>query len=158
MSHSLCAPGHHTAKSRRKCTIKSTFLPITTPQIHWFGYWKSESNISMHHYECVALCKDTSLQRGRFCIRYLSQHPWRQVITNVLHPNFAWLPRRSPQVLCRRFKDGLASICVLIHSCKMPKESQTMGLNDGWKWWLVGNATNVGISDKVVPMNVQDSS
>jgi len=26
------------------------------------------------------------------------------------------------------------------------------------KWWLVDNATDVGISDKVVPANVQDSS
>jgi len=28
-----------------------------------------QSNTSMHHYECVALCKDISLQRGRFCAR-----------------------------------------------------------------------------------------
>ena len=32
----------------------------------------------------------------------------------------------------------------------MPKESETTGLNDGCKWWLVGNATDVGVSDKVV--------
>jgi len=32
----------------------------------------------------------------------------------------------------------------------MPKESETRGLNDGRKWWLVGNATDVGISDKVM--------
>ena len=44
-------------------------------------------------------------------------------------------------------EDGLASICILIHSCKMPRESETTGLNDGWKWWLVGNAMDVGISD-----------
>ena len=31
-----------------------------------------QSNSSMHHYECVALCKDTSLQRGRFCARSLA--------------------------------------------------------------------------------------
>jgi len=40
----------------------------------------------------------------------------------------------------------------------MPKESETTGLNDGRKWWLVGNAMDVGISGKVVPANVQDSS
>ena len=34
----------------------------------------------------------------------------RQVIMDVLHPGCAR----------RRFEDGLASICVLIHSCKMP--------------------------------------
>ena len=60
-------------------------------------------------------------------------------------------------VLWRRFKDGLASICVLIRSCKMPKESETTGLN-GRKWWLVGNTMIVDISDKVVLANVQDSS
>ena len=30
------------------------------------------SNSSMHHYECIALCKDISLQRGRFCARSLA--------------------------------------------------------------------------------------
>jgi len=37
----------------------------------------------------------------------------------------------------------------------MPKESETTGLDDGW---LVGNVMDVGISDKVVLKNVQDSS
>jgi len=82
----------------------------------------------------------------------------RQVIMNVLHPGCARPPRWSPPVLWRRFEDGLASICVLIRSCKMPKESETTGLDDGWKRWLVGNATDLGISDKVVLTNVQDSS
>jgi len=31
-----------------------------------------QSNSSMHHYECVTLCKDISLQRGRFCTRSLA--------------------------------------------------------------------------------------
>ena len=64
----------------------------------------------------------------------------RQVITNVLHPNYARPPRWSTPVLWRRFENSLASICVLIHSCKMLKENETTGLNDGRKWWLVGNA------------------
>jgi len=81
---------------------------------------------------------------------------WRQVIMNVLHPSCERLPRWSPPVLWRRFEDGLASVCVLVHSCKMPKENETTGLNDGRKWWLVSNAMDVGISDKVVPANVQD--
>jgi len=33
---------------------------------------KLQSNSSMHHCECVALCKDISLQRGRFCARSLA--------------------------------------------------------------------------------------
>ena len=41
----------------------------------------------------------------------------RQVIMNVLHPGSAQLPQWSTPVLWRRFEDGLASICVLIHSC-----------------------------------------
>jgi len=73
----------------------------------------------------------------------------RQVIMNVRHPSCAQPPRWSPPVLWRSFADGLASICVLIHLCKMPKDSETTGLNDGWKWWLVGSATDVSISDKV---------
>jgi len=41
-------------------------------------HWKAQfcggfqSNSSMHHYECVALCKDISLQRGRFHARSLA--------------------------------------------------------------------------------------
>jgi len=31
-------------------------------------------NSSMLHYECVALCKDISLQRGRFCTRSLASY------------------------------------------------------------------------------------
>jgi len=31
-----------------------------------------QSNSSMQHYECVVLCKDISLQRGRFCTRSLA--------------------------------------------------------------------------------------
>jgi len=82
----------------------------------------------------------------------------RQVIMTVLHPGCARPPRWSPPVLWSRFENGLASICVLIHSCKMPKESETTGLNDGRKWWLVGIVTDVGISDKVVTANVQATS
>ena len=48
--------------------------------------------------------------------------------------------RWSPPVLWRRFEDGLASICVLNHSCKTTKDSETTGLNDGviinWRWWM----------------------
>ena len=34
LSPALCAPGHHTATSRRKCITQSTFLTTTTPNIH----------------------------------------------------------------------------------------------------------------------------
>jgi len=41
------------------------------PQPSVAGHY--QSNSSMHHYECVALCKDISLhQRGRFCARSLA--------------------------------------------------------------------------------------
>ena len=93
------------------------------------------SNSIMHHYECVALCKDIGLQRGRFCTRSVAscvpKIQQRQVIMNALHPSCARPPRWSPPVLWRRFKAGLASICILIYSCKMPKESEKTGLNDG---------------------------
>jgi len=31
----------------------------------------AQSNSSIHYYECIALCKDIGLQRGRFCTRSL---------------------------------------------------------------------------------------
>jgi len=36
-----------------------------------------QSNSSMHHCECVALCKDNCLLRGRFCARSLASCIWR---------------------------------------------------------------------------------
>ena len=30
-----------------------------------------QSSSIMHHYECVVLCKDISLQRGRFCVHQI---------------------------------------------------------------------------------------
>jgi len=49
------------------------------------------SNSIMHHYECVALCKDIGLQRGRFCTRSVAscvpKIQQRQVIMNALHPS-----------------------------------------------------------------------
>jgi len=62
---------------------------------------KIQSNSGMHHYVFVTLCKDTSLQRGRFCARSLASYILRSI----------WW---SPPVLWMRFKDGLASICILI--------------------------------------------
>ena len=103
-----------------------------------------QSNSGMHRYECVALCKDVSLPE-RPILRQISSLMYpkiqrRPVIMNVIHPSWAWLPRWSPPVLWRRFEGGLASIGLLIHLWKMPKESETTGLDDGRKWWLVGNA------------------
>jgi len=41
-----------------------------------------QSNSSMQHYECVALCKDISLQRGWFCTRSLAScFPKSQLLT-----------------------------------------------------------------------------
>jgi len=104
-----------------------------------------QSNSSMHHYECVALCKDISLQRGRFCARSLASCIPRSSEDRSSWMFFIQVVRGRPGGRLHfsggRFEDGLASICVLIHSCKIPKESETTGLNDGWKWWLVGNAT-----------------
>ena len=81
-----------------------------------------QSNSSMHRYECVALCKDISLQRGRFCARSLASHAPRssedrssKLIMNVLRPSCVRPPRWSPPVLWRSFEDRLASICVLVH-------------------------------------------
>ena len=36
LSRALCAPGHHTAESRRKCTAESPFFPVTMPNIRRF--------------------------------------------------------------------------------------------------------------------------
>jgi len=58
----------------------------------------------------------------------------RQVIMNVLCPSCAWPPRWSPPVLWRRFEGGSASICILIHSCKMPRESETVRFDESGGW------------------------
>jgi len=93
----------------------------------------------------VCVCIPIVTCRHQFAERLILHHIFslmypkiqrRQVIMNVLHPGCVRLPRWLPPVPWRRFEDGLASICILIHSCKMPKESETTGLNDGWKWWM----------------------
>ena len=50
----------------------------------------------------------------------------KQVIMNVLHPGCARPPRWSPPVLWSRFEDDVASICVLIHSCKKVRRRELM--------------------------------
>ena len=103
-------------------------------------YAPSQSNSSMHRYECVALCKDTSLKRGRFCARSLASCIPRSSEDSVLHPSCARSPRWPPAILwrTRRFEDGLASICVFIHSCKMPcpkkvrRRDLTIDESGGW--------------------------
>ena len=47
---------------RRGCGARRRIYPV-------------QSHSSMHRYECVALCKDISLQTGRFCARFLAS--WR---------------------------------------------------------------------------------
>jgi len=54
----------------------------------------------------------------------------RQVIMNVLHPGCVRPPWWSPPVLWRRFEDGLASFCILIHLCKTPTHTHTHLFND----------------------------
>jgi len=90
----------------------------------------------MHHYECMHSAVQRHQSAERPILRQISRLMYpkiqrRQVIMNVLHPSCARLPRWSPPVLWRRFEDGLASICILIHSCKMPRESETTERNDG---------------------------
>jgi len=100
---------------------------------------------SMHQYECVALGKGISLQRGRFCARSLAIYiPSRDPAkTGHRECSSSGLCAAAPVVASSSLEEVRRrlgySICVLIHSCKMSKESETTGLSDGWKWWLVGN-------------------
>ena len=43
-----------------------------------------KTNSGMHHYECVALCKDISLQRGRFCARSLASYSAFSALTLLI--------------------------------------------------------------------------
>ena len=59
-------PGQRVVK--RVCVCKShNSRHSQQPQYH-----PIQSNSSMHHYECIVLCKDISLQKGRFCTRSLA--------------------------------------------------------------------------------------
>jgi len=70
---------------------------------------------AMHHYECVAVCRDTSLQRGRLHVSHdpAKTGPHRGLFSLKL---CAAAPVVASAVLWR-FNDGAASVCVLIHSC-----------------------------------------
>jgi len=79
-------------------------------------------------YSCiiVALQSNSSMHRQISSLVY-PKIQRRQVVMNVLYPGCSRPPRWSPPVLWRRFVDA----CIVIHSCKMSKESETTGLNDG---------------------------
>ena len=65
---SLAVCGPITSWARRPCSRRRTAVHcITTTHTHTI-----KSTSSMYHYECIALCKDISLQRGRFCARSLA--------------------------------------------------------------------------------------
>jgi len=70
---------------------------------------------AMHHYECVAVCRDTSLQRGRLHVSHdpAKTGPHRGLFSLKL---CAAAPVVASAVLWR-FNDGAASVCVVIHSC-----------------------------------------
>ena len=116
--------------------------------------WLTNSSIQQC-YEWVVLCTDISLQRGRFCTRSLAlriprsseeRSSWTFFIQIVCGRPGGRLQFSGGASKMARLASAFSSICA-----RCPKESETMGLSDGWKWWLVSNATDVGISDKVVP-------
>ena len=135
LNYALFAAGSHVAKLNHCNHISQTLSCYHANQsMVYFILQHNQSNSSMHHYECVALCKHQSAERPTVHQISSLMYPkiqWRQVIMNVLHPGCVRPPWWSPPVLWRRFKDGLASICILIHSCKMSKESEMTGLSDG---------------------------
>jgi len=106
-----------------------------------------QSNSSMHCCECIVLCKDISLQRGRFCARSLVSCIPRSSKVRSSWMFFIQVVHGRP-VGRFQFSGGglkmawLASAFSSIRA-RCPN-SETTGLNDGWKWWLVGNTTDVG--------------
>jgi len=70
-----------------------------------------QSNSSMHRNECIALCKNISLQRGRFCTRSLASCIPRSSKDRSCSSSRLWAATPvvfSTPILWRRFKDGLA--------------------------------------------------
>jgi len=131
--HAACAPPIHPPqrKNRAEFTLRGhSVLLSPRRQEH-----RIQSNSSLHTLGVrIELCRHPSPRRP--ILRQISSLIYprilrRQVIMDVLNPSCARSPRWSPPVLWRRFENGLASICVLVHSCKMPKESETTGLNGG---------------------------
>ena len=62
-------------KWNRMASVMLSVISIVDGEWHWnplLYVLPIQSNSSMHHYECIMLCKDISLQRGRFCTRSLA--------------------------------------------------------------------------------------
>ena len=84
-----------------------------------------QSNSSMHHYECIALCRHQSPMRQILCQISSLTYPkiqQRQVIMNVLHPSCARPTGRWPPVLCRKFEDGIVSSAFSSIRARCPKK------------------------------------
>jgi len=95
--------------------------------------------------------------RGRFCARSLASCIPRSSEDRSSWMFFIQLVHSRPGGHIQ-FSGGGLKMAWRSHPFVQDVQRQMAGLNDGWKWWLVGNATDVSISDKVVPVNVQDCS
>ena len=98
-----------------------------------------QSNSSMHHCECVVLCKDVRLQRGRFCTRSLASFiPGSSEDMNVLHPGVHSRPSGSLQ-----FSGGGSKVTLLssafssVHARCPKKVRQRDVMMDESGGWLV---------------------
>ena len=92
------------------------------------------SNSSMHHCECVVLCNDIGLQRGRFCARSLASSIPRSSDDRSSWMFFIQVVRGRPGGRVQFSGGGskmawLASAFSSIHA-RCPK-TETTGLNDG---------------------------
>ena len=64
----------------------------------------------------------------------------------------------KPILSCYVYRSGiLPPQPLLIVSLQMTQYQSNRGNQKNERCWLVGNAVDVGISDKVMPVNVQDS-
>ena len=78
-----------------------------------------QSNSSMHHYECIALCKDISLQRGRFCIRSLASY-------NAFSALMLLAGRQEGHPACKKLSSGLLawlSVWSEVQTCICPADA-----------------------------------
>jgi len=88
------------------------------------SYARCNSSNSMHHYECLAPCKDNTLQRGRFCARSLASY----IPRSSKDRQTRWTRKTVPisSFAAQLLRDQINSSNVLINTFPFQKDQRSM--------------------------------
>ena len=115
-----------------------------------------QSNMSVHHYRCIALCFVNIRQKGRFWAASLASGSYMPNEDRSLQTFQIQVQHGLPgclHIIRRLRKENSIGISQLIHSSDMSKQRESAELDKGGKWSL-SHSTCCIIPDEVMPANI----